>query len=38
MKVFTVICLAAFAAAAASAEYAVIGYRTYMSSYPFYGC
>ncbi len=38
MKILSAVCIVAFAVGAASAEHVVIGYRTYMSSFPFYGC
>jgi len=31
-------CFVIAAVGCASADYVVIGYRTYMSTYPFYGC
>jgi hypothetical protein len=38
MKILTAICIGALAVGAASADRVVIGYRTYLSSFPFYGC
>jgi len=38
MKTLAAVCIVVFAVGAASAEQVVIGYRTYMSSFPFYGC
>jgi hypothetical protein len=38
MRIFALICLAAFVVGAASADHVVIGYRTYMATYPFFGC
>ncbi len=38
MKTFAAICFVTLAVGAASAEKVVIGHRTYLSSFPFYGC
>jgi len=38
MKILTAICVGALAVGAASADRVVIGYRTYMSTFPFNGC
>jgi hypothetical protein len=38
VKTFAAICFVTLAVGAASAEKVVVGYRTYMSSFPFYGC
>ncbi len=38
MKILTAICVGVLAAGAASADRVVIGYRTYMATFPFNGC